>query len=210
MDLRTKTVFLSNHYPTVNVNIPQNISIESNSIINYDLTQIVNEDSGNGMGIYKAVFNFGDGSDSKVFFPKLSYDNSLGRYTFKLPDIISHQHFKTSLSGDVNGTAEFYYKNGKTFTFILSNHYTLTNNIDFDFTITSNNSFVSLSADSLIGMVDNNNNLYNFIYSNSDNLIISNPFASQLVDDDGIFIVTDTDFDPILTDNNDKIFILFF
>jgi hypothetical protein len=59
-------------------------------------------------------------------------------------------------------------------------------------------------------MVDNNNNLYNFIYSNSDNLIISNPFASQLVDDDGIFIVTDTEFDPILTDNNDKIFILFF
>ena len=81
-----------------------------------------------------------------------------------------------------------------------------------NFITMSNHSFVALSADTLISIIDDNNTYFNSIISNSDNLIISDPFRSNLIDNDGIWIVKDTgtDLDPVLTDDKQKIYTIFF
>ena len=231
MKLQTKTVHLSNYYPTSGYRITldyatstKTVPIESGTRVTYDLSNIVNEltteystftgDSvifGNGLGIERAEFNYGDGNIDYVS-TDLIYDNDLGKYTFKLPDTVSHDYILDSLSGKSDGTFTFYYRNGNKFEFTIKYLYTLKNTIDMNLMTLSNNSFVALSADTLISMVDDNNTYFNSIISNSDNLIISDPYRANLIDNDGIWIIRDTgtDLDPVLTDDQQKIYILFF
>ena len=163
------------------------------------------------VGIKRAEFNYGDGNTDYIN-ADLIFDNDLGRYTFKLPNIVSHNYVLDSLSGLSDGKLTFFYRNGNKFEFTLSTFYTLKNNIDMNFITMSNNSFVALSADTLISIIDDNNTYFNSIISNSDNLIISDPFRSNLIDNDGIWIVKDTgtDLDPVLTDDQQKIYTIFF
>ena len=218
MKLLTKTLTLSNYYPTSGFRITLDyatntkiLPIESGTRVNFDLSNIVNEDNGNGLGIKRAEFNYGDGNTDYIN-ADLIFDNDLGKYTFKLPNIVSHNYVLDSLSGLSDGKLTFFYRNGNKFEFTLSTFYTLKNNIDMNFITMSNNSFVALSADTLISIIDDNNTYFNSIISNSDNLIISDPFRSNLIDNDGIWIVKDTgtDLDPVLTDDQQKIYTIFF
>lgn len=170
---QTKTIFLSNYYPDNNSSFIKNITIESGTRVNFDLSNIINENS-NKLGIYKTFFDFGDGN-TEYYNSKLVYDS--GNYTFKQPDLITHDYFFKTISSPSTGQALFYYKNGNTFNITLSIFFSELNNIDLQLIGASNNSFISLSADTLIGFFDKQNNYFNSIIQNSrvEDLIINIP-----------------------------------
>ncbi len=163
MNLNTKTIFLSNYYPESNTEIIKNIAIESGTKVTYDLSNIVNENN-NNLGVYKTLFNYGDGNQ-EIINSTLFNDGT--KNTFKFPNQVIHDYFLSSLVTPSTGQAKFFYKNGKTFNILLSVFFTLDNNIDRGLITGLNNGFVAVSADSLLGLLDNDNNFYNEIIQNS-------------------------------------------
>ena len=175
--LNTKTIYLSNYYPETDSEILKNIAIESGTKVTFDLSNIVNENS-NRLGVYKTFFNFGDGEEkyisSKLFFNGV-------QNTFNFPQTVEHDYFISSLVSPSTGCAKFFYKNGNTFNILLNIFFTLDNNIDRELITGFNNGFVALSADSLLGLIDNDNNFYNEIIQNSsiEELTLSIPTVSR-------------------------------
>ena len=165
MELTTKTVYLSNFYPQVSTNnsslstiLP--VSIESGTKIVFDLSQVENEFQSNNLGVYKTVFKYGDGLEETV-------NSQFINNSFSFPQTVSHNYFLSSFSSPTTGNVAFFYKNGKVFNIVLSAYFNFDNNIDLGLILASNNSFVSLSADTLVNFTDKENNLYNTIVQNS-------------------------------------------
>tara|TARA_E500000318_G_scaffold39591_1_gene38131 strand:- start:434 stop:1171 length:738 start_codon:yes stop_codon:yes gene_type:complete len=187
--LNTKTIYLSNYYPENDSELIKNVAIESGTKVTFDLSNIVNENS-NNLGVYKTKFNFGDGVE-KNYNSTLFFDGV--KNTFKFPQTVEHDYFISSLVSPSTGQAKFFYKNGKTFNILLSVFFTLDNNIDRELITGFNNGFVALSADSLLGLVDNDNNFYNEIIQNSsiEELTLSIPTVGRSLS--AFTFVTSTD-----------------
>lgn len=173
MILTSKTVSLSNSYPTGGSTVFNRVfSVESGTILTFDLSQIVNDKNSNNLGLYKMFFDYGDGN-SEFFNLEFNFTDS----NYKKPSNITHNYFLTAANSPSKGEAKFFYKNGNTTSIILSVYSSLNNNIDLGLITTVNNSFVSVSADTLLGFIDNDNDFYNNVIRNSiiENLILNIP-----------------------------------
>jgi|TARA_A100001015_G_C14970023_1_gene704686 hypothetical protein len=173
MIIQSKTVSLSNSYPTGgDVEIPFAFSVESGTKMIFDLQSIVNDKNSDKLGLYKIFFDFGDGNSE---YYNLEFDFLTSNYI--KPTNITHSYFLTAANSPSRGEARFFYKNGNTTLITLSVYSSLNNNIDLGLITTTNNSFVSLSADTLLGFIDNDNDFYNNIIRNSviEKLILNIP-----------------------------------
>jgi len=137
MQFNTKTFYLSNFYPEVSTNnyslstiVP--VSIESGQKIIFNLDRIVNEPSPpNSLGIYKTVFNYGDGTEETIYS---EIENGVSRR----PTSVSHNYVLSSFLSPITGNVAFFYKNGKVFNVILSAYFNFDNNIDLGLILASN------------------------------------------------------------------------
>ena len=173
MIIQSKTVSLSNSYPTGgNIEIPFAFSVESGTNMIFDLQNIVNDKNSDKLGLYKIFFDYGDGNSE---FFNLELDTNT--FNYKKPSNLTHNYFLTAANSPSRGEAKFFYKNGNTSLITLSVYSSLNNNIDLGLITSTNNSFVSVSADTLLGFIDNDNDYYNTVIRNSfiENLILSIP-----------------------------------
>ena len=179
MIIQSKTVSLSNSYPTGgDIEIPFSFSVESGTNMIFDLQSIVNDKNNNNLGLHKIFFDYGDGSSE---FFNLELDTNTLNYI--KPTNITHNYFLTAANSPSRGEAKFFYKNGNTSLITLSVYSSLNNNIDLGLITSTNNSFVSISADTLLGFIDNDNDYYNTIIRNSiiDNLILNIPTVVRAI-----------------------------
>lgn len=173
MIVQDKTVYLSNSYPAGgDVETSLEISVESGTNLIFDLENITNDGNNDKLGLYKMFFDYGDGSSE---FIDLEFDISTLNY--KKPNNITHNYFLTAGNSPSRGEAKFFYKNGNTSLITLCVFSSLNNNIDLGLITAKNNSFVSISADTLLGFIDNDNDYYNTVIRNSviENLILNIP-----------------------------------
>lgn len=160
------TVFLSSNYPSSgNLNYDQKIRVSGDSPFNFNL-QNIEYDVGNGLGIYKIFFEYGDLTNEYL---NIEYDISSSK--FEPPSAVSHLYTSnlSTLNTNFSGNAIFYYRNGYNITFNFNIFYTEKNIIEQKPILVNSSMFVTgLSANSLFGLINDNDVFFNKIVTSKE------------------------------------------
>ena len=139
-------------FPTTNSTTSLTIAYSGTVDANFVFDNVVQNSS--GLSLYKADFNFGDGTT------QTRYSSFLSSGELKLENF-SHNYTSFNNSLSTTGSVIFYYENGKTATVnltlfkIITNHNTLN--------LKTLNGQKTNSDNYVCNLVDKNNTIYNFI-----------------------------------------------
>lgn len=160
------TVFLSSNYPSSgNLKYDQKIRISGDSPFNFNL-QNIEYDVGNGLGIYKIFFEYGDLTNEYL---NIEYDVTSSK--FAPSSAISHLYTSnlSTLNSNFSGYAIFYYRNGYNITFNFNIFYTEKNIIEQNPILVNSSMFTTdLSANSIFGLINNDNVYFNKIVTSKE------------------------------------------
>lgn len=139
-------------FPVENFNRTVTLAYSGTKNINFDLQNV--EQSLNGLSLYKADVNFGDG-DSDTFYSTYQSDNTL-----KL-DNFSHKYYPFDGNEFSEGSIKFYYENGGIVTVNLE-VYKLIDDLS-QLNLKAINGQKTNTGNFTFNLIDKNNTLYNFL-----------------------------------------------